>query len=301
MKATYYYKDPVTKLILYKKIEGDTVEFLVFLEKSVLDDLQKKGIPVYSELKSYTRNGQIIDPSKTSYTIIKQGVNESKSLLIPFVKLKMKIGVDEVATEAFMGMFEYLKNSGYVATDPKSSYKGSRFKKKGFYQPEGEFVEVLSCENGITFFAENIRNQISFSLTISPDIEKISFGDFKEFKTKILMSQFSLQGKLLASIFRFTYVPTGQYFSMQTDIPYSDFERVRAEIENFAEKVCEFAKQYYPVKTLVSTTEKTQREIVQEQIDATNLALNYSSSMTAEQITDLKEYIESLELILKYI
>jgi hypothetical protein len=303
MKSTIIYKDSNTGIAISKTKYGTKVRYSMFLNSDSLNEIQKRGIPVYSELKQFYRDNQIINSSTPSLGIESQGVMKTARYILFTVLLKdERFGADRIIIDTFSKIIQYLNSHSYKDNFSSSSTgRYSRFKKKGFYQPEGEFIEVLSCENGVTFYAENIRNQISFSLTISENIDKISFGDFKEFKSKVMMSSFRLEGKVLNSIFNFTYVPSGQYFSMQTDIPFSDYEKVRVQIEDFAEKVCEYAKQYYPVKAIATTPEKSQREIVQEQIEASNLALNYSSSMNQEQILDLKEYIESLELILKYI
>lgn len=301
MRATYLYKDPITNLILYKKVVGDTVEYYVFLEKGVLDDLQKKGIPVYSELKAYTRDGQIIDPSKTSSIIIKQGVNQSRSLLIPYVKFKMQSGVDESALEGFMGMFEYLKNAGYVGTYSKASYKGSRFKKKGFYEPKGDYKLVMSCDNGLLFYAEKgAANKIGFSVAISQDIEKIDYSRFKDFKVRMMGIPFSYFGKIAEETYYFMYTPAEQYFYLQTSIDYNDYDDYRTKIEMFAQDVCDLSKEYYPTKSTPAAV-GNEKEAIQEQIEATKLALQYSQGMTEEEVSNLNEYLNSLELTLKYI
>jgi hypothetical protein len=303
MKATIIFKDSNTGITITKTKYGTKVRYSMFLNTAKLDEITKRGIPVYSELKQFYRDNQIIDSSTPSLGIESQGVMKTARYILFTVLFKdERIGSDELIINTFSKINQYLKSHSYKDDFSSSSTsRYTKFKKKGFYQPEGEFIKVLSCENGVTFYAENIAFQISFSLTISEDIDKISFGDFKEFKSAVMMSTFRLEGKIFESIYKFTYVPSGQYFSMQTDIPFSDYEKVKVQIENFAEKVCEYARKYYPVKSVATTTEKSQREIVQEQIEATNTALQYSSSMSQEQIADLKEYIESLELILKYI
>jgi hypothetical protein len=302
MKSTYLYKDPVTNLVLYKKPAALNVEYFVFLEKAILDGIFKKGIPVYSELQAYTRNNQIIDPSKTDFKINKQGVNQTKTLLIPFVNLENRTGSDEVALEGFMPMFEYLKNAGYQsAYTGRGGGKYSRFKKKGFYQPKGEHIEVMSCDNGLTFYAEkSIADKIGFSVAISDDIEKIEYRKFKEFKTRMMGTPFEYMGKIFMDTLYFMYTPAEQYFYLQTNIDYNDYASNEKEIKFFAEKICDLSKEFYPVKAAAAPV-TNQRQAIEEQIEATKLSLQYSQYMSEEEVANLNEYLGTLELTLKYI
>lgn len=298
----YIYKDPVTNLVLYKKPAALNVEYLVFLEKAILDGIFKKGIPVYSELQAYTRNNQIIDPSKTDFKINKQGVNQTKTLLIPFVNLEKRMGSDEVALKGFMPMFEYLKNAGYQsAFTGRGGGKYSRFKKKGFYQPKGEHIEVMFCDNGLTFYAEkSVADKIGFSVAISDDIEKIEYSKFKEFKTRMMGTPFEYMGKIFEDTLYFMYTPAKQYFYLQTNIDFSDYAQNETAIKSFAETICDISKEFYPVKTGILPP-ATQKQAVEEQIEATKLSLQYSKYMSEEEVNNLKEYLSTLELTLKYI
>lgn len=302
MKAIYLYKDPVTNLVLYKKAATLNVEYYVFLQKSILDDIYKKGIPVYSELQSYTRNNQIIDPSKTDFKINKQGVNQTRTLLIPFVNLEKRTGSDEVALEAFMPMFEYLKNAGYQSDyTGRGGSKYSRFKKKGFYEPKGDHIEVMSCDNGLTFYAEKgAADKIGFSVAISDDIEKIEYSKFRDFKTKMMGTPFKHMGKIFEDTLYFMYTPAEQYFYLQTNIDYNDYAQNETAIKSFAEIICDLSKEFYPVKAAAASATNL-KQTVEEQIEATKLSLQYSQYMSEEEVANLNEYLGNLELTLKYI
>lgn len=305
-KSIIIYKDPKTNIRLNKVILDSEIEYFLFLDKNVLNQIQKKGIPVYSELKNYMRDNILIDPSTPTLRIVKQGVKQTKNFLMASVLIKKEfLSTDAEVISKLYPMIKYLENAGYYI-DPsapmKRSGKSARFTKKAFYEPQGVYKEVIDCQNGIYFFAEeNEDKNIRFIVAISKDIEKIPFPKFKEFKLKMTTTPFSYMGSIYEEVGTFNYNAAQQYFSLDTQHPYARYDDYKLTFQNLAENICEISKEYYSVKGTEPSEPKSHKEKIEEQIEATQIAIQYSTGMSQEKIDELKEYLSTLELTLKYI
>lgn len=314
MAAEVIFTDPKT-LVKVSRNENtleNSVEYVVFLQKAVLDKIEKKGIPIYSRLQVINKTFQV----PIGYSKVKSGINESKSLLIFFIKV---MRTDELFTvqdtkmvTTFYPLFDYLQDAGYVADFSKVSMisggRKSRFTKKLFYQPSRKHQHIMSCENGIEIFIEeNSANRLQIIAAITADIEKISYAKFKEFKDSMQTHPFKyISDTFISERDYFKYIPSEQYFVLTTtNIAYENYPKYEQAIKMFAEEICDIAKRYYPVKAkaepVAAAPSSNPKEAIEEQIEATKLALQYSQGMKPEEIESLNEYLSSLELTLKYI